>query len=255
MNTPSALVAGAFVLLVVAIAILFVTATSRAGRRLSEPKERTRRYALTAAVTVTAVLGISATLASRGVLRNFGSVPPMILRVLVPTVILTLTLALSPFGTRLVRGIPITALVGFQSFRIIVELILFALHRQGFIPVQMTFEGLNFDVVTGLTAIPIAWLAARDRLPRAALLAWNIGGLVLLIIIATIANLSMPTPFRAFTDTPPVTVIAEFPFVWLPVILVQAALFGHVLVFRWLRLAHGVNAYAVSVPIGPATNK
>jgi len=44
----------------------------------------------------------------------------------------------------------------------------------------MTFEGRNWDVLTGLTALPVAWLVAKNRAPKWLIYAWNIGGLALL---------------------------------------------------------------------------
>jgi hypothetical protein len=61
--------------------------------------------------------------------------------------------------------------------------------------------------------------------------------MVLLLNIVVIAILSMPTPLRHFHNEPANTFIAYFPYIWLPAFLVQVALFGHLLVFRWLRRA------------------
>jgi hypothetical protein len=49
----------------------------------------------------------------------------------------------------------------------------------------------------------------------------------------------MPVPFRQFMNEPANLLPSTFPFVWLPTFLVQAALFGHLLVFRalWARRA------------------
>jgi len=41
-------------------------------------------------------------------------------------------------------------------------------------------------------------------------------------------------PFRSFTSGPPNLLPSTFPFIWLPTFLVQAALFGHLVVFRAL---------------------
>ena len=61
-------------------------------------------------------------------------------------------------------------------------------------------------------------------------------GFALLANIITIAVLSTPIPFRKFMEGPPNLLPSTFPFVWLPTFLVQAALFGHVLVFRALAM-------------------
>ena len=52
------------------------------------------------------------------------------------------------------------------------------------------------------------------------------------------AVLSTPVPFRAFTNDPPNLLPSTFPYVWLPSFLVQAALFGHLVVFRAISRQH-----------------
>jgi hypothetical protein len=46
--------------------------------------------------------------------------------------------------------------------------------------------------------------------------------------------LSTPVPFGRYGDRPPNLLPSTFPYVWLPSFLVQAALFGHLVVFRKL---------------------
>ena len=55
---------------------------------------------------------------------------------------------------------------------------------------------------------------------------------MLLITIVTIALLSFPKPFGWFD--PPNRIVAGWPFIWLPTVHVQLALFGHVVVLRRL---------------------
>jgi hypothetical protein len=64
---------------------------------------------------------------------------------------------------------------------------------------------------------------------------WNALGLLLLANIVTVAVLSAPSPLRVFRNAPANSWVAHAPWVWLPAVLVQAALFGHLLVFRALR--------------------
>lgn len=148
--------------------------------------------------------------------------------------VLTFFHAFSRIGWRLINGLSVASLVGFQVFRIPVELVLFWLYRAGIVPVQMIFEGLNFDVLSGVSAPLVAWLVATNRLSNRGVFLWNLVGLGLLINIVAIAILSMPVPFRAFLNEPANTFITQAPYVWLPVFLVQAALFGHLLIFRRL---------------------
>jgi hypothetical protein len=96
----------------------------------------------------------------------------------------------------------------------------------------MTFEGRNWDLLTGLTALPMAWLVARKKAPKWLIYVWNSMGLALLLNVMVIAALSMPTPLRHFHNEPANTFVTYFPYVWLPTYLVQVAWLSHLLIFR-----------------------
>lgn len=185
-------------------------------------------------VAATGLLGVS------GLLARF-VLPPPLLFVLFAGVVLAVALVRSPAGERLAMHVPLAWLVGFQAFRIPVELMLHQLHVEGVIGVQMTYAGLNFDIVTGVSAVVVAALLAVERCPVWLVWLWNVVGLGLLITIVSIAVLSMPLPFRQF-DGPANTMVAGLPFVWLPTMIVLAALTGHLLLFR--RLRAGTNSPA-----------
>src|SRR5262249_54030887 len=143
------------------------------------------------------------------------------------------------FGHTLAQGLPLYALVGYQGFRVAVELMLHRAYEQGVIGAQMTWSGRNFDVVSGASALLLGvwlWRRGDDRpVPRAVVWIWHLLGLGVLANIVVVAVLSMPTRLRA-CDGPTNSVVATFPYVWLPTGMVTAALFGHVLVARRLRV-------------------
>lgn len=234
MLSLSSVSASVFVLVVGCVAAALLAGVGRAGAALGEPPAVTRRWMLATAAGLLAWLAATTSIAATGLLRDFSASPPPLMPLVGLSLGLTVLLVLSRFGGRLATGLGVAALVGYQVFRVPLELVLFMLHRDGAIPVQMTFEGLNFDVVSGLTAIPVAWLAARGRLPAWGLLLWNLLGFGLLLAIGAISFLSTPTAMRLFTNEPANTFVAGAPYVWLPTFLVPAALFGHVLVFRRL---------------------
>ena len=230
-----------FLALVAAVAALFVSAQSRLG----DPTTAQRvRGTLAGVLVVAAWLGVSGVLAARGVLADFSRTPPAFVLMMLGYFIATTALAFSPLGTKLVAHAPLAWLVGYQAFRAPLEFFLHASYQRGVIPVQMTWAGMNFDVITGVSAAALALYAATRRpLPRALVLAWNCVGLALLATIVTIALLSAPTPMRVFMNEPANTIVAQLPYVWLPAFLVQAAWFGHLLVFRWLaRTSRSANA-------------
>lgn len=176
---------------------------------------------------------LTAGLAQSGVLNHFSSTPPRIFAVVMPALFFCLILTFHPRLQTLWQAIPTTWLLGFQAFRVGVELFLWLLFTTALVPVQMTFEGRNWDILTGLSAPVMVWLwANRHAWQRPLVLIWNLAGLALLINIVGISILSMPTPFQVFTQAPANTVIAHFPFVWLPSFLVPMALLGHCLALR-----------------------
>lgn len=149
-----------------------------------------------------------------------------------PALVCTLWFALrSAAGSALALRAPLAGLVALQAFRLPLELVMHAWSEEGALPVQMTFAGFNFDIVTGALALVIAPFAGRAR--RALVLVWNILGLLLLANIVTIALLSLPGA-GVFPGIPNVLVLRP-PYTWLPAFLVQVALGGHILVFRALR--------------------
>lgn len=137
-----------------------------------------------------------------------------------------------PAPSKLIESPGLVWLIGLQVFRVAVEIFLYLGHRVGFVPIQMTMEGRNFDVITGLTALPMAWLVAKKKAPRWLVYVWNTIGLGLLLNVVVIAVLSMPTPLRRFSNEPANTFVTYFPYVWLPLYLVQVAWMSHLLIFR-----------------------
>jgi hypothetical protein len=143
----------------------------------------------------------------------------------------------SELGRRLAIGLPLAVLVGSQAFRVVVELLLHRAYREGLMPVQMSYSGSNFDIVTGILAAALAVALARTTLSARVVLAWNVVGLLLLLNVLVIALLSAPTPFRQFHNEPANVWITKAPWVWLPTVMVPLALLGHILVFRRLAAA------------------
>ena len=172
-------------------------------------------------------------LSMMGFFHNFSTFPPRFMLVLVVPLVIILILTFSKTTKELLSFIPAKNIIRLQVFRVFVEILLWLLFLQNIAPVQMSFEGRNFDVLTGLSAPFIAYLLSNNR---TALLVWNILGLVLLVNIVTIAILSLPTPFRVFMNEPANTIVTRFPFVWLPGLLVPLAYGLHFLSLRQLAI-------------------
>ena len=180
-------------------------------------------------------MGLTAAAAARGALAHFDARPPPILALFVALFAVSAAVSFSRVGGRLAEGLPVALLGGAQSCRLPLELLLHEAAREGVMPVQMSFAGWNFDIVTGATAVVVASLAATGRAPRTLILAWNEMGTALLAAILGIALASTPA-IHAFGAEPRElnTFVAYFPFVWLPSVCVVAACIGHVVLFRKL---------------------
>jgi len=205
---------------------------------LGVARARHREPALPRPGAVAAVLGIWAAvclgLAELGVFARFdGRPPPPFALLLVSTIAATVSFGRSRFGERLARGLPLWLLVAAQCFRLPLELVMHRAASAGTMPVEMSFSGYNFDILSGSTALLLAIGLAKGQLGQKAAKIWNVCGLLLLINILVIAVLATPL-FHAFGPRHLNLWVADAPFVLLPVILVPAALLGHLLIFHKL---------------------
>jgi hypothetical protein len=141
--------------------------------------------------------------------------------------------SLSASTKEILEHVPVKSLLYLQVFRVFVELLLWSLFIQQLAPIQMTFEGRNLDIFSGILGPVAALLLANNR---KAIIGYNVLGLALLINIVGVALLSMPTPFRLFTNEPANTIVMEFGFVFLPTFLVPLAYGLHFLSLRQMSL-------------------
>ena len=181
-------------------------------------------------------LGVPAGLASAGMLDRYDPLPAPALLLVVGVTVLTITLTLTRLGGRVASATPLAAVVTLQAFRVAVEVCLHRLYLNGVVPIEMTYAGRNFDIVSGITGLLLgAWLLTGRPAPGSLILVWNLLGLALLVNIVSIAALATPVPFRQFSDGPPNLLPSTFPYVWLPSFLVQVALASHLIIFRQIR--------------------
>jgi hypothetical protein len=173
-------------------------------------------------------LGVLAVLAGQGYFLNVDGTPPRLaLAGILPLVVGLLMLP--TYGTRHFLAVtPPERLIYLQSFRIVMEIILWALAVQGRAPKLMTFEGRNVDILIGLTAIPVGWLVVERRAwPAWVAAVWNAAGIVILANVVFHAQLALPTSYRVFVTDPPPTFLATFPYIWLVGFLVPFAFWLH----------------------------
>lgn len=175
------------------------------------------------------------------------SVPNLILLGIIPTVIIITYLFATEKGRGIVRRIPLKYITYIHLVRVPVEIILYLLFYYTFIPEDLTFTGLNFDIIIGLTApIIIYYGFHKKRLSRNTMLAWNVLGLAFLLNVVVHAILSTPFKGQLINFDQPNIAMFYFPFVWLPTFIVPLVLFSHLVSIYKLRSSG--NRYTHSKP-------
>ncbi|MBS2015905.1 MAG: hypothetical protein JST00_23660 [Deltaproteobacteria bacterium] len=220
--------------LVAAVVVTIVLGIRAAALRAGHPRAVSARMAGKGMAMLVAWLGASAALALTGALGDFEARPPrLLLAVAASATFLVLTSRTTTFRA-LLAATPASWPVALMTMRVPIELGLYGLYVEGRLPVHLTFEGRNFDVLVGATAPFVAWALGRGLLGRRGLLAWNVVSLGLLANVVGMAITSVPGPLHLAWPGVPNTVVATFPWVWLPTFLVPVALFGHVSSLRQL---------------------
>jgi len=171
-----------------------------------------------------AVIGIG------GFYLETNAMPPRLLLYGIFPALLTIISYFIFAGKSFIEKLPLKTLTVFHIIRIPVEIVLFWLFEQKFVPQLMTFEGRNLDMLSGLTAPIIYLLAFRGgKTNRTLLIIWNFFALGLLINIVVNAVLSFPFPLQQFAFDQPNRALLYFPYVWLPTVIVPLVLFAHLI--------------------------
>jgi hypothetical protein len=163
------------------------------------------------------------------------SLPPRFLLLIAPPFLCILILFLTKKGKALIDTLNTTWLTWLHVVRIPIELVLLSLFLHQLIPQIMTFEGRNFDIISGITAPFIAYFYYRkSKIGKGLAIAWNIVCLGLVLNIVMYGILSVPYPFQRFGFEQPNTGVLYFPFLLLPGFIVPAVIFSHLVALRQL---------------------
>jgi len=161
--------------------------------------------------------------------------PPRFILLLMPTLVVIGFLFFTSRGRKFIDGLDLRALTLLHIVRIPVELVLLWLYMHQTVPHIMTFEGRNFDILSGISAPFIYYFVFfKNTLPKKFLLWWNLICLLLLFNIVLMAVLSAPFPFQQFAFDQPNVAVFYFPYIWLPGVIVPLVLFSHLVVIRRL---------------------
>jgi hypothetical protein len=191
----------------------------------------TARQSVVALTILAGWLAYAAVLGASGTVGRYDHVPGLLLLV-GPIILALLALALSQAGGLLAARVPLALLLGFQVFRVGVELSLHHLWSLGLAPRLITLKGGNVEILIAVTAPIAAWLVTRGPAARRLAWAWNLAGIVSLGNVVARAVLSAPGPLNLIrTDVPDIAILT-WPFTFVPGFMAPLAMMLHIVAFR-----------------------
>jgi len=178
---------------------------------------------------------IQGLIALSGFYTDTYALPPSFVLLPLPPLLAIIFLFVTKKGRLFIDGLGIKALTILHAVRVPVEIVLYLLFVYKAVPGIMTFEGRNFDILTGLTAPAIYYYGFVTRqLSRQTIIAWNFICMGLLFNIVLHAIFSAPFVFQQMAFDQPNIAVFYFPFVWLPCCIVPLALLSHLAAIRQL---------------------
>lgn len=188
------------------------------------------RYQWITGITAGAWLAISGCLSYTGFFTNYEAMPPRMVFGIGPPLLLLVILLLIRRSRLFLLQIPLFTLTYLHLVRIPVEIVLWWLYRQGLVPEMMTFEGMNWDILSGITAPFVAhFLNENKPRHRPFIWVWNIAAVGLLLNVVIRGILSAPYATQMLSFDQPNAGVTIFPFIWLPVFIVPLVLLSHLI--------------------------
>lgn len=189
-------------------------------------------------VWLTAWFGVVATLGATKALYYKGGLgaPGLGLAVMLPIVVVIARVLRSPSLRRGLDAIPLHVLIGVHAIRVLGVTFLI-LYGAGRLPAPFAPLAGWGDVLTGLAAAPIAWLAYRQLVSRRTVLLWNTFGLLDLIVAIGLGAISAPGVLRLMIADPGSEIMTLLPWLLIPGFIVPLLATTHIAVFYRLRIA------------------
>ena len=114
--------------------------------KTSFTSERQQRIWRGTLLSFTGWMIVTSILSLTGFIQDFSILPPRFIIVLLIPMPVIIWAVFSKTGKEILTAIPPQNIIRLQSFRVLVELLLWLCFIQNMLPVQMTFEGRNFAV-------------------------------------------------------------------------------------------------------------
>jgi hypothetical protein len=162
-------------------------------------------------------------------------VPTVLFGLLIPLAVAAIALWRSESIARLVSAIPLHWLVAAQVYRVAGGIFL-VLWADGRLPWQFALPAGIGDVTTGIVAVVVAALLARNVIgAHRATYAWCLFGIADLVVAVTMGAMTSPGRAHLLAFEAPNLLVTSYPLVMVPTFAVPLALMLHGLVLWRLR--------------------
>lgn len=150
-------------MLVLACLIIFTFNLNKVIHRTSWDDRRKRNVFTFTLIVIISWIALLSVLSLKGFFADFTHLPPRPVLIILLPLIFVLWFIFSKSGSELLSHASPQGLIYMQSFRIIVELLLWLSFLNHVLPVQMTFEGGNLDILSGILALPAGYFVMKNR--------------------------------------------------------------------------------------------
>ncbi len=174
------------------------------------------------AIYISIVIGLSAS----GLVQTH--VLPLVPIIFLSVIALSICLAFSQSGTKIMNTYSLAALFGFMGFRLPLEFILHHWAAIGTVPETMTWTGQNWDVISGVLCLIGITIVNKSRVSA---LVIQLLTFALLINVLRVVVMSSPFPF-SWGLSNPLQLALYFPYVLIAPLFVGPAIFCHMVIFR-----------------------
>lgn len=163
-------------------------------------------------------------------------VPGLGVALILPMVILAVRVLRSPALRRGLESIPLSALIGVNVIRAF-GAVFVLLYAAGRLPAPFAPVAGWGDILIGLTAAPVAWLAYKKGSSAfPAIMIWNTLGLLDLIAAVGLGVTSSPGPLQLIYAEPGAGIMTTLPWLLIPGFLVPLLASTHLAVFYRLKM-------------------
>jgi hypothetical protein len=182
-------------------------------------------------------------IARTGVLTDFSLPPRIALLIVVPAIVGCIILTGRKSFREVLERTPPYVPVYFQSFRIVVEFLIYGAFMEGIFPERVTFRGINYDIFVGASAPVIAFLIQRGRISSKGLLFWNV--ISMLILSVTVYSFVSTYYFTDYVKQGGNTEFTELPYLLLASVLLPVAVFLHIFSLRQIIIARSQDGISM----------